>query len=75
MEVGSALIGARARIVLGRVLRGALLLNPGPPVRAGGRVGDLRRLLPVVALVGHEVLEDHLLDVTVLGVQRRERLQ
>ena len=34
-----------------------------------------RRLLPVVALVGHEVLQDHLLDVPVLGVHRGERLE
>ncbi len=33
-----------------------------------------RRLAPVVALVRHEVLEDHLLDVAVRGVQLGERL-
>ena len=51
---------------------------PSTPVRqyyARGLLGDLRRLLAVVALVGHEVLQDHLLDVPVLGVHRRERLQ
>ncbi len=48
------------------------------PVRQyspGGLVGDLGGLLAVVALVGHEVLEDHLLDVPVLGVHRGERLE
>ena len=34
-----------------------------------------RRLLAVVALVRDEVLQDHLLDVAVLGVHRGERLQ
>ncbi len=48
------------------------------PVRqysARGRVGDLGRLAAVVALVRHEVLQDDLLDVAVLGVQRGEGLQ
>ena len=39
------------------------------------RSRDLRRLLAVVAAVGHEVLEDQLLDVAVLAVQRGERLE
>ena len=34
-----------------------------------------RRLLAVVALVGDEVLQDHLLDVPVLGVDRSERFE
>ena len=46
--------------------------DPGAPVLAGRRVGDLRRLAPVVALVRDEVLEDHLLDVAVALVQLRE---
>ena len=49
--------------------------HAGAPVLARGRVGDLRRLLAVVALVGDEVLQDHLLDVPVLGVHRRERFE
>ena len=49
--------------------------DAGPPVLARGGVGDLRGLLPVVALVGDEVLQDHLLDVAVLGVRGRERLE
>ena len=54
---------------------GARVRHARAPVLARGRVGDLRGLLSVVALVRHEVLQDHLLDVPVLGVQRRERLQ
>src|SRR5215208_6616157 len=38
-------------------------------------VGDLSRLGPVVARVGHEVLQDHLLEVAVLAVDLGERLQ
>ena len=38
-------------------------------------VGDLRHLLPVVARVGDEVLQDHLLEVAVPGVRLGERLQ
>ena len=64
--------------------------SPRMPIRAhlaGGRARlptastrgsshrDLRRLAAVVALVGHEVLEDHLLDVPVLGVHLGERLE
>ena len=40
-------------------------------LRALGLVGDLGRLGAVVARVRHEVLEDHLLEVAVLGVHRR----
>ena len=40
-----------------------------------GLLCDLRRLLAVVAPVRHEVLEDHLLKVPVLGVCRRQRLE
>ncbi len=47
--------------------------DAGAPVVAGGGVGDLGGLLPVVALVGNEVLEDHLLDVPVAGVQLGDR--
>ena len=43
--------------------------------RALGGVGYLRRLRPVVARVRHEVLEDHLLEVAVLGVHRGQRLE
>ncbi len=49
--------------------------HPRAPVLARGRVRDLRGLFSVVALVGHEVLQDHLLEVAVLGVRRRERLE
>ena len=48
------------------------------PVRQYSRVacvGDLRRLAAVVALVRDEVLEDHLLDVTVALVQLGELLE
>ena len=51
------------------------LIHAGTPILARRRVGYLGRLLPVVALVGHEVLQDHLLDVAVLGVQVGQRLQ
>src|SRR3954452_23714173 len=36
--------------------------HAGAPVALGGAGGDLGRLLPVVAAVGDEVLEDDLLD-------------
>ena len=49
--------------------------DAGAPVLARGVLRDLGWLLPVVALVGNEVLEDHLLDVPVALVQRRDRLQ
>ena len=40
-----------------------------------GFVGDLRRFGPVVAGMGHEVLQDDLLDVAVLALQLGQRLQ
>ena len=52
---------------------GRPMADAGAPVVAGGGVGDLGRLAPVVALVGHEVLEDDLLDVAVLALQLSER--
>ena len=45
------------------------------PALAGRVVGDLGDLAAVVARVRHEVLEDHLLDVAVAGVDLGERLQ
>jgi hypothetical protein len=45
------------------------------PVLGGGLCGDLRGLLPVVALVRDEVLDDDLLQVPELAVHRRERLE
>src|SRR4029077_4913801 len=50
-------------------------VDAGAPVRARSLLGDLGRLLSVVALVGDEVREDDLLDVAELGVHGRERLQ
>jgi hypothetical protein len=47
----------------------------GAPERLGRVGGDLRRLLAVVAAVGNEVLQDHLLQVPVLRVHRGQRLQ
>ena len=38
-------------------------------------VGDLGDLAPVVARMGHEVLQDHLLDVAVLGLGLGEGLE
>ena len=68
--------------ILDRHLRRPLrriALRPLPdarvPVLGGGGVRYLRRLAPVVALMGDEVLEDHLLDVPVALVQPGERLQ
>ena len=50
--------------------------SAGAPVAARRpRVGDLGRLLAVVAAVRDEVLEDHLLQVAVLGVDLGQRLQ
>ena len=49
--------------------------DPGPPEALGRLVGDLGRLLPVVAPMRHEVLEDHLLQMPVLGVHRGQRLE
>ena len=51
------------------------LAEAGAPVLLRGRLGDLGGLLPVVALVRDEVLEDHLLQVAVLGVHGGERLE
>ncbi len=47
----------------------------GAPERLGGVGGDLRGLLAVVAAMGHEVLEDDLLQVPELGVDGGQRLQ
>jgi hypothetical protein len=47
----------------------------GAPEPVGRVGGDLGRLLAVVAAVGDEVLQDHLLQVAVLGVHRRQGLQ
>ena len=51
------------------------LAEAGAPVLLRGRLGDLGGLLPVVALVRDEVLEDDLLQVAVLGVHGGERLE
>ena len=57
----------------GRKLRA--LADACPPIARRPRRSDLRRLLAVLALMGHEVLEDHLLQMPVLGVDRGERFQ
>ena len=49
--------------------------HPRAPVIARRRVGDLRRLAPVIALMRHEVLEDHLLQMAVALVQSRQHLE
>ena len=49
--------------------------DPGAPVALRRLRGDLRRLLAVVGAMGDEVLEDDLLEVAVLGVDRGQRLQ
>ena len=72
--------GVRDRVWVRRirgcgVQSGGALLDAGAPVLARGRVGDLSRLLAVVALMRDEVLEDHLLDVAVLVMNRGQRLQ
>ncbi len=68
----------RHRLRPGRPLRlssgGGLGVRPGPAI-AGGAIGDVGDLLPVVAGVGDEVLQDHLLDVAVALLHRGERLQ
>jgi hypothetical protein len=47
----------------------------GPPVRLRRVGGDVRGLLAVVAAMRHDVLQDHLLQVAELGVDRGEHLQ
>jgi hypothetical protein len=59
---------------LGLRLRAAFLIGLRPPFPRR-LVGDLRHLAPVVPGMRHEVLEDHLLDVPVTLVHRRERLE
>ncbi len=49
--------------------------KPGAPVRVGCLGGDIGRFLAVVAAVGDEVLQDHLLQMAVLGVNRGQRAQ
>src|SRR3954451_9073499 len=46
--------------------------NPGAPLRL---LGDLRRLLAVVAPMRHEILEDDLLEMAVLRVDGGQRLE
>ena len=71
----AALAHQRAHVVE-RDLRGPGGQRLGAPEAPSARfLGDLRRLLAVVAAVRHEVLEDHLLEVPVLGVQGGERLE
>ena len=50
-------------------------MQAGAPVALGRLGRDLGGLLAVVAVVRDEVLQDHLLQMPVLGVHRRERLQ
>ena len=68
-----------SRVTLGGPGRHGLLLGQGRvrgiAVTVLGGVGDLRRLAPVVVRVRHEVLEDHLLDVAVLGLNRGQGLE
>ena len=54
------------------LLPAASVSSPLPLARLGGDVGYLR---PVVARMGNEVLEDHLLDVAVTSLQLSERLE
>ena len=64
--------------VTGQAHAGAARSGPCRPRYAstpGGGAGDLRRLAPVVALVGDEVLEDHLLQVAVACVDLGQRGQ
>lgn len=49
--------------------------DAGAPVLRRRAGGDLGRLLAVVGVVGNEVLDDDLLQMPVLGVHRRERLE
>src|SRR5690606_16872080 len=51
--------------------RGRLARLSGPL----GGIRDLRRLSAVVARVRHEVLQDYLLEVAVLGVDLPQRLE
>ena len=46
-----------------------------PPIALGRLIGDICRLLSVVAAMRHEVLKNHLLEMTVLVMQLRERLE
>ena len=66
-------------IVTSHAHAGASTRGPSAtPVRQysrGGVVRDLRRLSPVIALMRHEVLEDHLLEVAVRRVELGELLQ
>ena len=48
--------------------------NSGPPVLCRGVCRDLGRLLPVIALMRDEVLDDDLLQMPELGMRGRERL-
>ncbi len=51
------------------------MTDPRTPVVGGGVGRDLRRLLAVVALVRHEVLDDDLLQVAELGVHGGQRVE
>ena len=52
-----------------------VMADAGAPVVRGGGGRDVGRLLAVVAAVGDEVLQDHLLQMAVAVVQLGERLQ
>src|SRR5580692_8060967 len=63
---------------LGRPIRRIALRtvsDASAPVLRGCIGRDLRRLLTVIALVRHVVLDDDLLQVAELCMNRRERLQ
>ena len=53
---------------------GDVVRRPGPPATRC-LICDVRNLGPVVTRVRHEVLEDHLLDVAVLGMHGGDRLE
>ena len=76
-RVAVEVIRAQARRALIRVGGAPVGVGGAPihPIRPRGLLRDHGRLLAVVALVGHEVLQDHLLDVPILGVYRRDRLK
>ena len=58
-----------------RAPRDRLAAKPRPPVLGRAVGGDVGRLLAVVAAVRDEVLEDHLLQMTELGVDVGQRPQ
>ena len=67
-EIGDAQAGIAETVLA----RGRVALGPAP---LGGLLGDVGDLRPVVARMGDEVLQDHLLDVAVPLLHGRQRLQ